>query len=77
MHSRAGSSHVSHVENNSQKSDPMYKSQINRTIKVNKDSIKDLQKNNPKHLSVQNRTSRGKLRKRCSEILDLPYLPQD
>jgi hypothetical protein len=27
--------------------------------------------------SHNNRTSRGKLRKRCHEIIDLPYLPND
>lgn len=58
-----------HVQNN----------HLTDLVKNTKENLKELHRSgvHSKYLSVQNRTSRCKLRKRCSEIVDLPYIPSE
>jgi hypothetical protein len=81
QHIRVSSSQADEsVSSNSHKKDMRsHNNHITDIIKGTKENMKDFYRSgaNTKYLSAQNRTSRGKLRKRCHEIIDLPYLPND
>lgn len=48
-------------------------------IKISKDSIRELHQTGvkAKYLSAQGRQSKSRLRNRCSDNVDLPYLPTE